>query len=124
MTDDLMALADAVSETPARRDPEARSLSFPAVATTGGPVEPDSEGGRAGGAEVAPGAVSGFVLPDTRVLLRFDEGRDRLVGGVRPTLPPDGPPPNPRPTGPVNPPPHPPPLGVGPLYDALPRRSR
>jgi len=80
-----------------------------------------SGGGRAGGvSSPAPGAVSGFVLPDTRVPLRFGEGRDRLVGCVvlgdgRPTPGQPGPPPPPPPT------PFPPP-GVGPLYDAPPTR--
>jgi hypothetical protein len=76
MTDDLMALADAVREpmTPARRDPGSQVPALPAVAVTGGPVsfpggreEPvvaaDSEG-RTGGDQSAPGAVP-FTLPPT-----------------------------------------------------------
>lgn len=92
-TDDLMALADAAFETPARRDHEARYLSS-AVATTGGPVKP------------------AFTLPNVRVPLAFDPVSGELVA----TNPPP-PPPKPFP----DPQPYPPPeIGAGPLYDALP----
>lgn len=100
---DVFALAQAVGfgdMTPARQSPSEHA---------GGPVKPDSEGCHAGGASPAPGVASGFLLPPTPGLPRFD---------TRPSDPPD-PQPIPRPH------PYPPPFqaGVG-RYDALPRWQR
>jgi len=71
-----------------------------AVERASRPVELPSGGGRAGGvSSPAPGAVSGFALPEPPGPPRFDGD-----GPPRPGQP--GPPPRPQPTGPV---PHPPP---------------
>lgn len=78
--DDLFDLAAALGEdvapqSPARRDPMGARSGLPsAVARTGGPVLPHSEGGRAGVFRVRPGAVSGsFVLPPTPSVPSFDQ---------------------------------------------------
>ena len=99
---DIYALAQAVGfgdMTPARQSPSEHA---------GGPVKPDSEGCHAGGASPAPGVASGFRLPPTPGLPRFDVSD----------------PPDPKPI--PNPHPYPPPIqaGVGPLYDTLPRWFR
>ena len=97
--DDLMALADAVSETPARRRPTNAAVASVA-GKVGGPVQPDSEGGRAGGGGNASGAVSGFSLPVPLGLPRFEVPSRPGT----PSLPPPQPTPQPGPTPHPSPP--------------------
>lgn len=67
--DDLLAVADAVFETPARRDPMGAGSAIPPVAVkeTGGPVQnvPAVASGRDDGRVAGKGGAATFTLPPT-----------------------------------------------------------